>query len=236
MKYVFCTIAIGEKYLSSAIQLAENLNKVSNNHHFLIVSDDIDYNVDNTTMVKIPEDKKTIIHNFFNYNLKYLPIKYSSELEFDYVIFIDADWSLGKGYSQDKIDNVLRFMEVNNYDFCFERPHLIGSGKVNESTIFWKHKRDFYSLLETNEFDDGHVVNEQFMIFKNNNKLKKFSEFWESLTDKASDGDLWAFAEGVEIGMSASHSKMSYEYYGWQRLLNDCFIFQSASGILYKRF
>jgi hypothetical protein len=114
MRYIFCTIAIGEKYLSSAIKLAQDLNQVSTKHHLLIVSDNVDHVVDNTTMIKIPEDKKTFISNIFNYNLKYLPIKYSSELEFDYVIFIDADWSLGEGYSQDKINNVLKFMGTHD--------------------------------------------------------------------------------------------------------------------------
>ena len=236
MTYTFCTIAIGEKYLTSALNLSKQLNNVSNKHHFIIVTDNINHYVDNTTMIKIPEDKKTFIQNVFNYNLKYLPIKHSSELDFDYVIFIDADWSIGEGYEQNKVDRVLEFMENNNYDFCFERPHPIGDGKHNEHSIFWKHKRDFYNLLETNEFDDGHVVNEQFLIFKNNQKLKEFSSFWESLCDKASEGNLWAFAEGVEIGMSASHSKMTYEYYQWQRILNDCFTFNSVCGNFYKRF
>jgi hypothetical protein len=236
MKYTFCTIAIGEKYLLSALQLAEQLNKVSNKHHLLIVSDDVNYNIDNVTMVKIPNDKKLFTSKIFNYNLKYLPIKYSSELDFDYVIFIDADWSLSDNYDQEKIDSVLNFMETNNYDFCFERPHLIGHGKHDEVSIFWKHKRDFYDLKNTNEFDDGHVVNEQFMIFKNNEKLKTFSSLWESLCERSSESDLWAFAEGVEMGMSASHSKMTYEYYGWQRILNDCFTFNSVCGNLYIKF
>jgi hypothetical protein len=68
MKYTFCTIAIGEKYLLSALQLAEQLNKVSNKHHLLIVSDDINHNIDNVTMVKIPNDKKLFTSKIFNYN------------------------------------------------------------------------------------------------------------------------------------------------------------------------
>jgi hypothetical protein len=74
------------------------------------------------------------------------------------------------------------------------------------------------------------------MIFKNNEKLKTFSSFWESLSERASESNLWAFAEGVEIGMSASHAKMTYEYIGWQRLLSNCFIFTTVTNILYKRF
>jgi hypothetical protein len=236
MRYIYCTIAIGEKYLSSAIKFSEELNKISDDHHYLIVTEDINHTIKNTTFVEMPTDKKLFIQNYFNYNLKYLPIKYSSELDYDYVIFIDADWVIGEEYKPEKVHNVLNFMDTNNYDFCFERPHPIGDGKLHDNLIFWKHKRDFYDLLNTTEFDDGHVVNEQFLIFKNNDKLKKFTSFWASLCEKSSDNNLWPFAEGVEIGMSSSHSKMTYEYYGWQKILNNCFIFNSLDGTLYKRF
>jgi hypothetical protein len=148
MRYIFCTIAIGDKYLSSAIKFSEQLNEVSDNHHYLIVTDDVNHTIKNTTFIEMPKDKKLFIHNYFNYNLKYLPIKYSSVLNYDYVIFIDADWSLGDDYSHEKVINVLNFMETNQYDFCFERPHLIGDGKLHDNLIFWKHKRDFYDLLK----------------------------------------------------------------------------------------
>lgn len=236
MRYVFCTIAIGQKYIDSAVNMAKQLNDISNEHHFIIVTDNTEHVVDNVTFIEAPKDKKLFIQNYFNYNLKYLPIKYSSELDFDYIIFIDADWSLGDEYLTEKVHNVLEFMEINKYDFCFERPHSIGDGKTQDNTTFWKHKRDFYDLLNTTDFDEGHVVNEQFLIFKNNDKLKEFCLFWESLSERASEGNLWAFAEGVEIGMSAAITKMSYEYYGWQRILNNCFNFTSLDGTFYKRF
>lgn len=236
MKYVFCTIAIGEKYLKGAISLALKLNYISDNHHFLVVTDNIPEKINNTTFIKIDEDKKTFIQNIFNYNLKYLPIKVASEMDFDFVFFIDADWSLDVNYSHEKIVEVMSFMNNNDYDFCFERPHRIGDGKLDESQLFWKHKRDFYNLLSTDEFDDGHVCIEQFLIFKNNHKLKKFVSFWESLNKKAEESNLWAYAEGVEIGMSSSHSNMNCEYNKWQIILNKCFSFTSVDGTFYKRF
>ena len=118
MRYVFCTIAIGQKYIDSAVNLAKQLNDISNEHHFIIVTDNTEHVVDNVTFIEVPKDKKLFIQNYFNYNLKYLPIKHSSELDFDYIIFIDADWSLGDEYSTEKVHNVLEFMEINKYDFC----------------------------------------------------------------------------------------------------------------------
>lgn len=236
MKYTYCTISIGEKYLNNTINLITKLNEHSNEHHFVVITDKLGLEFKNTTFIKISDEYKLFIGNTFNYNLKHLPIKISSELGFDYIIFIDADWSISEGYSHEKINNLLIFMETNKYDFCFERPHLIGDGKYEDNLIFWKHKRDFYDLLNTNKFDDGHVVNEQFLVFKNNEKLKTFSLFWSGLCEKSTNGNLWPFAEGVEIGMSASVAKMNYEYYNWQKILSNCFNFTSVDGKFYNRF
>jgi hypothetical protein len=48
-KILYCTIAVGDYYLNSAINIAESLNKYSNNHHMLIVSDVNNNPINNTT-------------------------------------------------------------------------------------------------------------------------------------------------------------------------------------------
>ena len=39
MKYTFCTIAIGDLYLENALKLSETLHSVTNDSHFVIVTD-----------------------------------------------------------------------------------------------------------------------------------------------------------------------------------------------------
>ena len=75
MKYCFCTIAIGETYYNSAINFAKKLNVLSNNHHYIIVTDNIKDEIPNTTFVQIPKNEVLFIGKYFNYNLKYYPIK-----------------------------------------------------------------------------------------------------------------------------------------------------------------
>lgn len=236
MSYAFCTIAIGSDYLQNAINFANKLNEISNEHHYVVVTNEETPSIDNTTFVKLPENQTLFIHNFFNYNLKYLPIKLASELGFEYVLFIDSDWKLEEGFSIEKIKGLFDFMESDNYDMLFERPHSIGGGKHDGHNCFWKHKRDFYKLLETNEFDNGHVVNEQFLVFKNSEKLKTFVSFWEELTRLSTESNVWAFAEGVEIGMSSVKANLKWCYFGWQNILNNCFSFFTKDAKFYKRF
>ena len=86
MRYTFCTIAIGEKYINNTLNLIKSLNEHSDKHHFVVVTDNDNLNVKNTTFITINKEIKLFIKNSFNYNLKYIPIKFSSEMDFDYVI------------------------------------------------------------------------------------------------------------------------------------------------------
>lgn len=235
MRYTFCTLALGEEYLESAIKFANDLNKVSNSHHMSIVTDLKVENFENTTFFDFPENHKKTTGNAFNYNLKFLPIKFASESDFEFVIFVDADWKIEKGYSDMNLNKVFQQMIDRNIDMFFERPHRVGDSKY-EKDSFIRHKVPIYNLLNTNEFDDADVPNEQFFVFKNNEKLKNFVSYWETLNDKCVDKNCWAFAEGLEIGMSALKSGMNTSYIDWQHLLQNSFSFITKGGLYYERF
>jgi hypothetical protein len=101
---------------------------------------------------------------------------------------------------------------------------------------FWRHKIEFYDLLNTKIYDSGHVVNEQFLVFKSNEKLKLFIDEWERLKNISTSGDLWPFAEGVEIGMSSSLSNMNTNYREWEQFVPNFFQFETIDGRIYDRF
>jgi hypothetical protein len=235
MKYIFCTIAIGEKYLNSALEFATNLNSISDSHKMLIVTDLNISDIENCFFVKINEEQKTFIHNYFNYNLKYLPIKESLKLDFEYIFYVDADWQIYSGYSETKILNFIDYMSSSNLDFIFERPHLIGASKRELHNCFWRHKIEPYRLMETDFYDNGHVCNEQFLAFRNSDKLKIFCDEWEKRNNFGVENSIWAFAEGLEIGMSSIDANLNYSYNGLH-FLNSCFRFETIYGIEYIRF
>ena len=121
-------------------------------------------------------------------------------------------------------------------DFYFERPHSIGTSKLNlDNNCFWKHKISPYRLLETTKYDNAHVCNEQFMIFKNNEKLERFVESWSEKNQFCIENNVWTFAEGVEIGMSYVDAGMAVRYTNFSTI-NDCFEFNDISGNLHVRF
>jgi hypothetical protein len=234
IKYTYCTIAVGERYLKQAIQLAENLNKFSSNHNFIIVTNTPQDHIKNCQFYYLPKSETLHIRNIFNYNLKYYPIKIASELDYEYIIFIDSDWDLFNGFSEDKIFHFLNEINKEDLDFIFERPSFI-SGKNNYNTCFWRHKIDTYQLMSTDKYDHGHVPNEQFLVFKVNEKLKKFVKKWEELNKICVETQTNPFAEGVEIGISSVESNMKWSW-GYLNIMSECFIFRANNGHYYSRF
>ena len=79
------------------------------------------------------------------------------------------------------------------------------------------------------------MVNEQFMIFKNNHKLKTFVDNWKERNDFGVKNNIWAFAEGLEIGMSSIDANMNMD---WKKMfeLKQFFSFISNTGVRHIRF
>jgi hypothetical protein len=202
----------------------------------LIVTDKIYDEIKNTTIKIIPKDKVLFINDVFNYNLKYYPLFLSNKMNYDYIIFVDADWRVRDTYNPSNVVSMFNFMNEKNYDVLFERAHRIGDGKFMGKESFWQHKIGFYNLLDTEIYDEGHVCNEQFIVFKKNDKFNIFLDKWEELYKKATDNELWPFAEGVEMGMSMAHSKMNGSHTDWKTFLMGMFEFDNKSGELYIRF
>jgi hypothetical protein len=233
--YVFCTLALGQKYFDSACKFAEDLNKISEGHSVLIVTDCKYDEVKNTTFIKFDESEVKYINNQFNYNLKYIPIQISSKMKNEVIIFFDADWEINEGYTEEKLNHFITTFMKSNLDLIYERPHKIGDGKKNISDCFWRHKIEPYGLLKTNKYDEGHVVNEQFLIFKNNDKLNRFIDEWKKRNLFGINNNIWAFAEGLEIGMSAIDANMVMDYRKMFELRN-FFKFVANSGVTHIRF
>lgn len=236
IKYTICSLAIGQSYFDIINKTAHKIVNMSNLANIVIITDvkaqsknRITY-ISNESIPTTTENKK-----FFNYNLKFLPIKESINFNTDFIIYIDSDWSALDTYNDKKLFHLFDTMNHENIDFVFERPHSVGHSKHQGRNCFWCHKVPYYNLLETNKYDNAHVCNEQCLIFKNNIKLVKFIEHWEALFWKTYKENIWPFAEGLEIGMSTVEAGMMCDW-KYISLLNNCFSFYSIDGGYNERF
>ena len=158
--------------------------------------------------------------------MKVLSIKacLKSNLKFDYLIFIDGDWGIHDGFNEDKFMRLFDEMKTNDIDFCFERPARIGDGRGDPSQTFYAEKFQDYNCLNNPLWDNAHVVNEQFLVFKNNWKLILFEQKWEQMLWYSIANNIRNYPDGFEIGVSALESGMKWNYNLFS-VLNNCFHF-----------
>lgn len=262
MKYYITTLAINEPYFTKSIEFHKKLSEKTE-HAFLNITttkNDIkNFEEKNNTTIenylsKYPKVKITTIDKFnkrftfplakeqpvdfaFNLNLKVLSLKacIESENNFDYVFFMDGDWSMHDLFEEEKLINALKLMEGGEFDFAFERPALVGPYKTNPECFFPQKIKD-YKVLEHELWDDAHVVNEQFLIFCNNWKFRMFTMKWEQLLWYSIANDFMNYPDGFEIGVAALESKMKYTFYGIFSAMTGCFNFYSKDGGFNIRF
>tara|TARA_B100000085_G_C18559679_1_gene519017 strand:+ start:2464 stop:3207 length:744 start_codon:yes stop_codon:yes gene_type:complete len=240
-----CSIAIGKDYQDSFYRLIDNIciQDTSHNHEIklnFLCATDTDQNVSTSCKnINIANDNHKLFYkhghrNEFNFNLKYIPIAASSLQEnTDCIIFVDSDWQIHDNFKIDKVRSFIdRFMK-SNADFIFERPHPIGGCK-KDSRLFWRHKVDLYNLKKTDKYDNAHVVNEQFLAFKNNNKMHLFIDSWQKRNIICLENGIRPWAEGVEIGMSYTDANM-IAVNNYHKIMSECFQFQSKDGKTHVR-
>lgn len=248
MKYCFTTLSIGEPYETLTKNFFTDLAAKTKYCDFFVTTNNKDFSHENNR-VKInvinPPALRTS-HNWigfdFNVHLKSLSFKHILNYQknnentpgfenYDFVIFCDGDWSIYDGFSEEKILSMFERLKEEDIDFLFERPAAIEGGKRDFSQCFYKNKLIDYDVFSHNKWDEAHVVNEQFLVFKNNNKFKFFVQRWEMFLWYCIANDLTNYPDGFEIGVSAFEAGMKYAYYGYfNHYLTNCFCFNTKYG------
>lgn len=252
MKYCFTTLAVGEPYESRTSEFYRSLSEKTENCDFFITTNNSEFLPINDK-IKINYINQEKLHDSrggfsFNLNLKCLSLKHVKAYEkkmieenpdfqkYDYVIFTDGDWIMYDEFSEEKILNMLNYMESENLDFVFERPASIGDSRKNPEQSFFRDKIYDYDILEYDKWDTAHVVNEQFLVFKNNWKLTLFEQKWEQMLWYSIANNIRNYPDGFEIGVSALESGMNWNYKLFS-ILSNCFYFHAKySDIKHIRF
>lgn len=256
MKYFITTLAVNEPYFTKSLEFHKQLSTRTKDALYNITTTEADIvnfeltsgqllsdtlteypNIRITTLEQFntifafPLEKKPPVDFAFNLNLKVLALKacVKSVDEFDYVIFMDGDWNIYDGFDEAKILNALSLMEREEYDFAFERPALVGPAKDDPNCFFPQKIRD-YNVTDHEVWDEAHVVNEQFLIFKNNWKFRLFAMKWEQFLWYSIANDIMNYPDGFEIGVAALESKMKWSFYGIFGEMRECFYFYDKYG------
>lgn len=248
MKYCFTTLAIGEPYEELSAKFYQDLRSKTQYSQFFITTNNQEYpdlgeNIFVNKLI-LPELHDSRGGFSFNLNYKCLALKHiinyeknNDQNKFDYIIFADGDWILHSDFSENKIINMLDYMNKENLDFIFERPASIGDGRKDPENSFYRDKIYDYDILEYDKWDNAHVVNEQFLVFKNNYKFRFFVNRWEQFLWYSIKNDIRNYPDGFEIGVSALEAGMSWNFNGvFSHFLPSCFEFYTKTGDHHIRF
>lgn len=242
MKYCFTTLAIGESFEKNAIKLFEDLSTRTDNCAFHITTMNNTYQDTDRLFFNVlePFEVTNRKQRLFLYNLKVLALKdivdrnKTMDQPYEYIIFIDGDWNMDEKFNEEKILNVLNYMESQEIDLMHERYTVLGE-LVKSDTCFFPKKIEPFHLLEHNKWDDALVPNEQFFILRNSWKYIFFTFRWEQLLWYTVHNDVDNFAEGVEMGISALEAEMKCELMRYD-YLDRTFYFFNSNGRKFEKF
>ena len=194
-------------YLNKAKELIES-NLKYHNYDILLLTNNKDF------FSKIRNSRLKIVDydtNFnesitsagrFNMHIKRFPIKLSQSLGYDIIYYNDCDCFI-TGWDH---NNFTKKCE-EDFDVAFvshANPQLGGLRTT------YKHFQDKIDLefgdLYYDELDMAPNPAETRVIFKNNNKLSLFLEFWDKISLK--NKDYFTYHDGVYFGTSAIYAKM----------------------------
>lgn len=249
-KYFVTTLAINEPYFDKSLEFYTELHDRTFDCYLNITTTQNDLErlpiltglSADEFKIKYPKLKITTLEDFnfriqfplemegsgfiFNLNLKVLSIKacLNSNIDFDYLVYIDGDWGIHDEFSEQKFHNLFRTMDDNNIDFGFERPARIGDGRTNPNETFYAEKFYDYDCLNNPLWDEAHVVNEQFLVFRRNWKLILFEQKWEQMLWYTVANNIRNYPDGFEIGVSALEADMKWDFRLFP-ILNNCFYF-----------
>lgn len=248
MKYAISTLAINEPYESNAINFFKTLRENTTEGNFFITTANNEMGDLGEKIYVNPLNYPFITsygngYNFL-FNLKCLSLKHIVEYEkmfpevhHDFIIYVDSDWGMHKDFKEEKLFKLFQEMEQLNIDCVFERPAPIGPNKKNIKESFFANKIYAYDIFEYDRWDEGHCVNEQFLVFRNNSKFKFFVQRWEQFLWYTVVNNISNYAEGFEIGVSILEAGMNCEYTGiFRHCLPGCFYFHTASGNYLEKF
>ena len=235
--YSFTTLTVGDEYLKTSLESYTAMAPKCSAKFNITTNSPIEsidrINIDKFSLPSYDDGRGGFS---FHLNLKVLSLKKLVGSDLDYIVYMDGDWMPYTGFSEERMQNLFGYMENNELDFLFERPSTIGDHKKNLSNCFFQDKLRDYNVMDHTKWDSAHVVNEQFMVFKNNWKFRYFVQRWEMFLWYSIHNNIRNYPDGFEIGISALEAEMKYDFHGYKHYIRECFQFYTKSRDLHIRF
>ena len=196
-----------KKYLESAKKLIKS-NLEYTDFDVLILTNHVDYFKDiNDARVEILNyhdhfRENSISGGKFNMHLKRYPIRMAKNMGYDVIFYNDCDCFI------DGWDNKSFTLKMeNDFDIFFVSHANPQLGGLRKSYEHFQKKIDIeLAGIYTEDMDNAPNPAETRVIFKNNQKLNLFLEFWDKISNN--NNNYFTYYDGVYFGTSSIYAKM----------------------------
>jgi hypothetical protein len=221
MKFLFTTLAIGENYLDDVLGSYILLNKKLEHFNFNITT-----NIDVKNIEKINFDVFTMndytLQNSFNSNLKVLSLKYALDKNYEFLIYHNSNVKFKNDLTEEKLITVFEMMRKNDYDVLLNSKSIIEIEKSKDKDSLYFHRLEEYNLFKYRKWDQSHIIDESFMIFKLNWKFKVFVAKWEQFLWYNIVNNKNSTPSGFESGISMEEAGINIDIMEWKKHIFNC--------------
>jgi hypothetical protein len=194
-----------EKYVENAKKLIETNLMYTDFDLFVYTNKKEKFEEINDARVKVKqylEEEPIISRNKFNMHLKRNCIKFSKKYNYDIIFYNDCDCFID-GWDKESFNEKIR----ENFDVFFVSHANPQLGGLRKNFKHFQEKIDTeFQGLYTEEMDSAPNPAETRVIFKNNEKLDLFLEFWDKISSQ--NKDYFTYYDGVYFGTSAIYANM----------------------------
>jgi len=229
--FTFCTVSANNNsrknnYIKAGQYCVDSILKFSK-QKVTIVTNQKDsfsnFEVNRTNIIDTEENNISVIcggkpgARGFNMNMKLHAIKHASKLNTDFVVYMDCDGYLKDCWSDEIAkDHFNKFLIKPNLDSVQVTIYNAGpvmdrfhQGKGHPHP--WAH---VFNHLGYENRPSGRCPQETLLIYKNNDKLKKMLDYWETFEKKALELNIKTAFIAIPIGVAQNKAEIKFVEYG----------------------
>ena len=138
------------------------------------------------------------------------------------MIYHNSNVKFKNDLTEEKLITVFEMMRKNDYDVLLNSKSIIEIEKSKDKDSLYFHRLEEYNLFKYRKWDQSHIIDESFMIFKLNWKFKVFVAKWEQFLWYNIVNNKNSTPSGFESGISMEEAGINIDIMEWKKHIFNC--------------